>query len=222
VLAAILVSGVLVAISVGATALSIVWPVHTTVASPEPMTLAAASEPLPAPAAETAPVPVEEQRQPEGRVARRRDSDSDFPRRDMGGAALEEARRAAQERRLRAQQAQLEAWAHREAQASMAEDDERARRRSPAQRAATATGGGPVAITMYSASWCHVCSSARTYLLGAGIPFTERDIDDDPSARATLLGLNPRGSVPTFDIGGRTMVGFSAESLNGAIAAARR
>jgi glutaredoxin len=46
-----------------------------------------------------------------------------------------------------------------------------------------------------------------------GIAFEEHDIERDSSARERARRLNPRGSVPTIDVDGQLMVGFSAQRL---------
>ncbi len=75
---------------------------------------------------------------------------------------------------------------------------------------ARAEGNRPrPAVTMWSASWCGVCRRAKRWLDARHVTYAERDIDQSPAARRDLLARNPRGSVPTFDIGGQTMIGFS-------------
>jgi glutaredoxin len=218
VLVAVLLCSGLVAISVGATALSIALPVPGLREAPAS---AMASDHLAPPLADPVALPDETESLPPDRVAPP-PPPPDFPRSEGSSISLEASKRKNQERNVRAQQARLEAWAHREAQASMAEDDERARRAVAGQRAESALSSGQVSVIMYSASWCRVCSAARSYMQQAQIPFTERDIDADPSAHAILRQLNPNGSVPTFDIGGTPLIGFRPESLNRAIAMAAR
>ncbi len=75
---------------------------------------------------------------------------------------------------------------------------------------------------MYSTAWCGVCKRAREYFREAGISFTERDVDEDATARAEYLRLNPRGSVPTIKIGDEVIVGFSAQAVDRALDAAVR
>jgi len=72
--------------------------------------------------------------------------------------------------------------------------------------------GAPVIV--YGASWCEACHVAARYLERRGIPFVERDIDEDPSASATLqaslagAGLERTKSLPVLDIRGTITVGF--------------
>lgn len=72
-----------------------------------------------------------------------------------------------------------------------------------------------VPITVYRTQWCGPCQRASEYLHGSGLSFIERDVERDPSARATARALNPRGSVPTIDVGGQVLVGWSPEHFEG-------
>jgi glutathione S-transferase len=146
------------------------------------------------------------------------------------GTATADAERAARALALeRQQQAEFEAWAHREAKREIEEQEARARRNrgesEPAGRGERATRADilrGIPITMYSATWCGACSAARAFLQGAQIPFTERDVDTDPSAASEARRLNPRGSIPTIDVAGTTIVGFRPSAILAAIENAAR
>ena len=60
------------------------------------------------------------------------------------------------------------------------------------------------------------------YLLEKGISFVERDVANDQSAQQRLQQLNPRGGIPTFEIDGQVLVGFSPAGLQSAIDRAAR
>ncbi len=66
---------------------------------------------------------------------------------------------------------------------------------------------------MYATSWCPSCRRARAYLDHNGIAYSEYDIDDDADAKARLSQINPRTSIPTFQIDDIVQVGFSPESF---------
>lgn len=70
-----------------------------------------------------------------------------------------------------------------------------------------------VQVEMYATTWCGSCRRARTYLDFNGIAYTEYDIDQDEDAKERLSKLNPRRSIPTFQIDEVVQIGFSAESL---------
>ncbi len=73
-------------------------------------------------------------------------------------------------------------------------------------------------VIMYSTAWCGVCTRAKKWMQQNGVRYGEHDVEKDEEAGRTLLRLNPRQSVPTFDVGGDVVVGFSEESLAAAIA----
>ncbi|MCA9576350.1 MAG: glutaredoxin family protein [Myxococcales bacterium] len=77
-----------------------------------------------------------------------------------------------------------------------------------------------VPVVLYSTTWCGVCRQAREYLSANNVRYTEHDVEANPSARADHLRLNPRGSVPTFDVGGEVLVGFSDAAFRQALDAA--
>jgi len=70
-----------------------------------------------------------------------------------------------------------------------------------------------VRIEMYATTWCGSCRRAREYLDFNGIAYTEYDVDADPDAKARLATLNPRKSIPTFQIDELVQVGFSPENF---------
>lgn len=75
--------------------------------------------------------------------------------------------------------------------------------------------GAPVA--MYMTEWCPVCRQARKWLEERGYVFVEHDVERDPRAAVFFVAVNPRGSVPTFDVGGEILIGFDPERLRAAI-----
>ena len=82
---------------------------------------------------------------------------------------------------------------------------------TPAQ--AQARARARVEIVMYSAAWCGVCDVARAYFQQHGIAFVERDVEHDAAARAQHRALSPTGSLPTIEVDGQVMHGFSASSF---------
>lgn len=80
-----------------------------------------------------------------------------------------------------------------------------------------------VSITMYGAPWCGYCRRAERWLRASAISFVLHDVDAEPSAAQRLRTINPRGSVPVFEIDGDVIVGYSESALERAIdrAAAR-
>jgi glutaredoxin len=86
----------------------------------------------------------------------------------------------------------------------------------PGQAVAHA-GKRAVSVALYGATWCRYCRMAKAWLREHDVPFVEHDIDAEPSAREALRRLNPRGSVPTIDVEGEVLIGFSDVALQQAI-----
>lgn len=91
---------------------------------------------------------------------------------------------------------------------------------SPAEQAKLDAARSRVNVTLYCASWAKFCPKAKVYMREHGISFVSRDIDSDDVAKARMKRLNPVGSVPTFEIDGRALRGFSEKSLEAALDAA--
>jgi glutaredoxin len=80
-----------------------------------------------------------------------------------------------------------------------------------------------VPIELYTASWCSACATAHRWLDANDVHYEEIDVDRRPGARDQLAALNPRRTLPTFDVDGDVLVGFDPTRLETAIhsAAAR-
>jgi glutaredoxin 3 len=74
-----------------------------------------------------------------------------------------------------------------------------------------------VPITLYTTSWCPACEQARRWMRANAFTFVERDVERSSAARDSQRRLNPAGGVPTIDIDGRVLVGFSEQSAAQAI-----
>lgn len=79
-----------------------------------------------------------------------------------------------------------------------------------------------VDVVVYSTAWCPACRSLRDYLARRGIRATEHDIERNRAAQARQRELNPRGGVPTVEIDGQVLVGFSPKSIEAALDRAAR
>jgi glutaredoxin len=87
------------------------------------------------------------------------------------------------------------------------------RSRNIGHREERAPAGTPVLL--YGASWCEACDIAASYMTRRGIPFVERDIEEDPEAEAALTStLRLAGldtdvvALPVIDVRGTVMRGF--------------
>lgn len=77
---------------------------------------------------------------------------------------------------------------------------------------------GEARVVVYGTAWCGACAQARSWLKQRGVPFVERDIEQDGRAAAEMRGKMKRagipfGGVPVIDVGGRLVLGFDAGQL---------
>ncbi len=73
-------------------------------------------------------------------------------------------------------------------------------------------------VILYSASWCSVCKAAAAFMTREGIPFIEKDVEQQPGAQQELTckamktGTSING-VPVLDVAGKLLVGFDRDQL---------
>lgn len=68
-------------------------------------------------------------------------------------------------------------------------------------------------VVVYSSSSCPYCVTAKEYLNGKGVSYTEKDIQTDKVARKELMGMGHMG-VPVLVIDGNEVVGFDKEKID--------
>jgi glutaredoxin len=67
---------------------------------------------------------------------------------------------------------------------------------------------------IYGASWCGACHVAAQYLTRRGIPFVEKDVEEDPAAKhaadaaLAAASLGGQHGLPVVDVRGTLMIGF--------------
>lgn len=74
-----------------------------------------------------------------------------------------------------------------------------------------------VKVTMYARSNCSLCDQARTFLRARRYPLTELDVEASPTDKVVLESLNPAGTMPTFVVDGKTIIGYDRSVLDEAI-----
>lgn len=88
---------------------------------------------------------------------------------------------------------------------------------APVERAkAPAATGSPREVIMFSTQGCGYCGKARKFLTAQKIPFTELDVEEDPSAPSRLqslgqkagLGARDLQGVPILFIDGKPLIGW--------------
>lgn len=96
--------------------------------------------------------------------------------------------------------------------------DAASRTAAAAAGAAHPSNGGDDVI-IYGASWCGACKAAARFLRSRGVPFEEKDVERDASARAEMeqkaraAGVRPSG-IPVIDFRGRLLLGFDQATLD--------
>ncbi len=78
------------------------------------------------------------------------------------------------------------------------------------------------AVIIYGASWCGPCHQAAAYLKRRGVPFIEKDIEEDRGAaremQAKLASAGMRGgSIPVMDVRGKIVIGFDEGAVDRAL-----
>lgn len=78
------------------------------------------------------------------------------------------------------------------------------------------------AVIIYGASWCGPCHQAAAYLKKRGVPFVEKDIEEDRLAaremQQKLASAGMRGgSIPVIDVRGKVLVGFDERAMDRAL-----
>ena len=99
---------------------------------------------------------------------------------------------------------------------------EGARGAQPRGEVSLAAASETVSIEMYSAAWCTACSRAKAWMREQNISYHEIDVDQRTGAMGQLAVLNPRRTLPTFDVQGEVLVGFEPGALESAIRGAAR
>jgi glutaredoxin len=78
-----------------------------------------------------------------------------------------------------------------------------------------------VHVVVYTTSWCPHCREAKAWMAAQRIDYEERDIEASPDNKRMMNQINSRRSIPTFDVNGDVMVGFSATALTSLLKQAR-
>ncbi len=92
----------------------------------------------------------------------------------------------------------------------------------PGPDPAPADGLKNVQVIIYGASWCGPCHMAQDHLKKKHVPFTFKDVDQDPGAQSEMSAKLSKtggraGSIPVIDVGGRIMVGYDERALDQAL-----
>ncbi|RLB56872.1 MAG: hypothetical protein DRJ42_02075 [Deltaproteobacteria bacterium] len=79
-------------------------------------------------------------------------------------------------------------------------------------------------VIIYGADWCQACRASARFFTSRGVPFIEKNVEQDPAARAEMTrkaqaaGVRPSG-IPVIDFRGTILTGFDQRRLEALIAA---
>lgn len=74
-------------------------------------------------------------------------------------------------------------------------------------------------VTIYSATWCAFCRSAKDYLDKLGVKYDVKDIDHDKGAAEESISKSQQTGIPVIDIDGTIIVGFDRPRIDSALKA---
>ena len=74
-------------------------------------------------------------------------------------------------------------------------------------------------ITVYGATWCAFCHAAKDYLDKLGIPYLDKDVEQDPSAGREAVEKSGQRGIPVIDIAGDIIYGFDRPKIDASIEA---
>ena len=71
---------------------------------------------------------------------------------------------------------------------------------------------------MYTAPWCGTCRRAHQFFESNGLPVTNRNVNDDPSAMRELKARSGGTAIPVIDIDGKVLAaGFNGRAVVAAL-----
>ncbi|MBP2027515.1 glutaredoxin-like YruB-family protein [Acetoanaerobium pronyense] len=68
-------------------------------------------------------------------------------------------------------------------------------------------------VVVYTSSTCPHCHTAKDYLKGKGVEYSEKNVSEDPEARKELIQKKIMG-VPAIFIDEEVVVGFDKERID--------
>ena len=72
-------------------------------------------------------------------------------------------------------------------------------------------------ITIYTASWCGFCHTAKDYLNKLGVKYTDLDVEKDAQAAADSISKSGQRGIPVIDIAGDIIVGFDRPKIDASL-----
>jgi glutaredoxin 3 len=72
-------------------------------------------------------------------------------------------------------------------------------------------------ITVYSATWCAFCHAAKDYFEKLGVKYTDRDVEQDPTAGMEAVTKSKQRGIPVIDIDGDIIIGFDKPRIDASL-----
>jgi glutaredoxin-like YruB-family protein len=69
-------------------------------------------------------------------------------------------------------------------------------------------------VTVYSATWCAFCRTAKDYLDKLGVKYTVKDVEHDEGAGEESIQKSQQTGIPVLDIDGTIIVGFDKPKID--------
>lgn len=74
-------------------------------------------------------------------------------------------------------------------------------------------------ITIYSATWCGFCHTAKRYLDQLGVKYEDKDVEADQANMQASVQKSGQMGIPVIDVNGTIIVGFDKPKLDEALRA---
>ncbi|MBI4054117.1 MAG: glutaredoxin family protein [Candidatus Doudnabacteria bacterium] len=70
---------------------------------------------------------------------------------------------------------------------------------------------------IYTTSSCPFCKMAKNYFKENSIEYEEKDVTNDTDLQQEMINKSGQFAVPVIDIGGKIIVGFQKDKIEGAL-----
>ncbi|HEX3568998.1 MAG TPA: glutaredoxin domain-containing protein [Candidatus Saccharimonadales bacterium] len=74
-------------------------------------------------------------------------------------------------------------------------------------------------VTIYSATWCAFCHTAKEYLDKLGVKYTDKDVEESNENMQEALDKSKQTGIPVLDIDGDVIIGFDRPRIDAALKA---
>ena len=74
-------------------------------------------------------------------------------------------------------------------------------------------------VTIYSATWCGFCHTAKRYLDQIGVKYEDKDVEKEQANANEAVEKSGQMGIPVLDIAGTIIVGFDKPKIDEALKA---